>query len=671
MTMKVRLDRSAPAVIAAAVVLLAGLAPSLHANPEAGKQKTWARSGKRYSLAALEGTGARPLAGKFSALCSAKEVRSLDVMNDTLWIGTEGGLYACSVPDNAISAVTGPASISVRALAFDDRGALWVGGDHGISVRSGGRWRSFAEESLPFFARVRCMVQGETRFWIGTYGGGCGYVVNDALAVLSRQDSLLDERVLSIVEETPSTIYFGTASGLIEADTVGWKSLRYGSRLPIGAVNNLAFDEDGNLFCAIAGQGVAVSSFGRVRTFGTARDLPGLEVSGLSLDPTGRIWAAGGAGVSIFDGSEWSPCSTPGLASKKHRYLSIHHDSEGNGFAGTDDGTVVVISRDGVKEISVPQVFAEARVSRVRLCGGAVWLIAGRSIYSYKGAFVKTTPPPGLYADEMADLVASETGELWVATRFGVLHFTGRAWEVFDRKNGLPTEYFTRVARDPSGSLWFATFDGGVVSLASEKWTIYGRENGLPANAIEDLALDAGGKPWIVTRSGEVAHFVQGAWTRMDLPRRENNAPDTTRTADSLYQIDPAIRFLPDAVSGTGASGDMREYCLGFDRGGNCLVGARTGVYRLGTTGWQILDLPKPMKGSRPTALIVTAKGDIWLGTEGSGVLVHRNGEWLRYGVSAGLSDDHVRSLCEDQKGAVWIGTQYGGITRFLPQNGM
>jgi len=671
MSTKVRLDMSAFTIIVVAVGFLAGLAPSTHARPEAGKQKTWVRSGKRYSLAALEGTGARPVAGRFSALCSAKEVRSLAVMNDTLWIGTEGGLYAYGMPDDAISAVTGPASISVRSIAFDDRGALWVGGDYGISVRSRGRWRSFAKESLPFFARIRCMVQGESRFWIGTYGGGCGYVIDDALAVLSRQDSLLDERVLSIAEETPSTLYFGTASGLIEADTLGWKSLRYGSRLPIGAVNRLAFDEDGNLFLAIAGQGVAVSNFGRVRTFGTAHDLPGVEVLGLSLDPTGRIWAAGGAGVSIFDGSEWTACPSPGLASKKHRYLSILHDSEGNSFAGTDDGTVVVISRDNVKEIAVPQVFAESRASRVRLCGGAVWLIAGRNIYSYKGVFAKAAAPPGLYADEMTDFVASETGELWVTTRFGVLHFTGRAWEVFDRKNGLPTEYFTRVAMDPSGSLWFATFDGVVVSLASGKWTTYGMEKGLPANAVEDLALDAGGNPWIVTRSGEVAHFVQGAWARMDLPRRENKAPDITHAADSLYQFDPAIRFLSDAVSGSGASGEMKEYCLGFEKGGTCLVGARTGVYRLGTTGWQVIDLPRSMKGSRPTALIVTAKGDIWLGTAGNGVLVYRSGEWLRYGASTGLSDDYVRSLCEDQKGAIWIGTQFGGITRFVPQNGM
>lgn len=671
MTRKVRLTVSAVAAFALAVGLFFGIASSMHAQVGAGKQKTWARSGKRYSLAALEGGVTRPPAGTFFALCSAKEVRALEVMDDTLWVGTEGGLYAYSMREDAISAVAGPTSVSVRSIAFDDRGALWVGGDHGISIRSAGAWRSFAEESLPFFARVRCLVQGEGRVWIGTYGGGCGYVVGDALAVLSKQDSLLDERVLSIVEETPSLLCFGTASGLIEADTLGWKSLRYGSRLPIGAVNDMVFDEDGNLCLAIAGQGVAVSSFGRVRTFGTAADPPGLDVFGLSLDPMGRVWAAGATGVSVFDGSVWSPWPAPGLASKKHRYLSIRHDGEGNAYAGTDDGTVIVISRDEVKEIAVPQVFTESRVSRVRLCGGAVWLIAGRNIYSYKDAFVKTAAVPELYASEMTDILAGDADDVWVTTRFGILHRTGRAWEVFDRQKDLRAEHFTRVERDQSGTLWFATFDRGVVSYASGTWTAYGRENGLPSDAVSDLALDADGNPWVVARSGEVARFVHGTWTRIDLPRRDSRASDAVPSPDSLNRYDPSIRFLSDAVSGSAEAGVSKGYRICFSKGGTCLVGSSTGVYRMSAVGWQALDLPTQWQGAKPTALIATARGDIWLGTAGGGVFIHRNGEWLRCGASTGLTDDYVRSLCEDQKGGVWIGTQYGGVTRFSPHNGM
>jgi ligand-binding sensor domain-containing protein len=77
------------------------------------------------------------------------------------------------------------------------------------------------------------------------------------------------------------------------------------------------------------------------------------------------------------------------------------------------------------------------------------------------------------------------------------------------------------------------------------------------------------------------------------------------------------------------------------------------------------------MRGLRPTCIIGTAKGEIWVGTAGNGLLIYRGGEWLKFGASTGLSDDYIRSLCEDQKGIVWIGTQFGGITRYTTQSGM
>lgn len=657
---------AAPLAIAATMIIVLAAPPA----PPAAAGETWLRSGERRSLSSLESDANRPAPGRFSVLCSAKEVRSLAVADDTLWIGTEGGLFACGIRNERIVPVTGPGSISVRAIAVDDRGALWVGGDHGIGVRSDDAWTWYPEESAPLFSRVACIVPGEAGLWIGSYGGGCGLVADDAITMLGARDSLLDERVLAIAEENSSAVWFGTASGLMCADSLGWKSLRYGSRLPIGAVRDALFDEDGNLFLAIAGQGVAVYSFGRVRSFGSSGGPPGAEVNALSLDPTGRVWAAGASGISVFDGSEWTQIVPGDRAAKKRRFLSIRHDVEGVCYAGTDDGTVLVVNGAAAKELVVPQTFPESRVSRIVAAGGAMWLAAGSGIYSARETLAKTPAPPGLYAEELTDLFAGETGEIWCTTRFGILHYAGKAWEVFDRKSGLATEHFTRVVRDPSGTLWFATFDGGLVTQTAGKWSALGREDNLPDGTIVDLALDPRGAPWIATRTGEVAHRVQGVWARLELPRPPRAAADTARAGDAIGRLDPAIRFMSDAANGADSHGPASEYCLGFDRAGSCLVGSPDGVYRLGTSGWQLLELPGRLRGSRATAVLGTARGDVMLGTAGGGVLVWRNGEWSRIAASGGLSDNYIRALCEDRGGTVWIGTQYGGVTKYTPPAG-
>ncbi len=670
--MNMKVGPAAPARANKALVLaaLAALLSLPCAYPAAAAQNIWLRAGQRHSLSSLERKRTRDLPGRFSVLCSAKEVRALAVKDDTLWIGTEGGLFAWRMKDDAIVPVNGPASVSVRAIEVDDRGALWVGGDHGISVRSNGAWRWYPKESLPLFARVRCLIPGQTRFWIGSYGNGCGYVVDGAVTVLTARDSLLDERVLSIAEENASTVFFGTASGLVCADSLGWRSLRYGSRLPIGSIRDALFDEDGNLFLAIAGQGVATYSFGRVRSYGAAGAPPGAEVNALSLDSTGRVWAAGASGISSFDGSEWTALAARGPASKKRRFLSIRHDVDGVCYAGTDDGKVLVIFGDDARELAVPQAFPESRVSRIRLCGGTVWLAAGSDIYSSREVSARMAAPPAPYAGEITDICASGSGEVWAATRFGILHYTGRAWEVFDRRNGLATEYFTRVAADPSGTVWFATFDGELAAYTAGKWSVPDGESNVPAGAVEDLAVDPAGNPWVVTRAGEIAHRVQGVWAKMELPRREGEAADTTRAIDALRSLDPAIRFLSDAAPGSNSHSPANEYCLGFDKGGSCLVGSSAGVYRLGASGWRFLELPKALRGARATAVSGAARGDILLATAGGGILVWRNGEWSRLGASNGLSDDYIRTLCEDQNGTIWIGTQYGGVTKYVPPAG-
>ena len=655
---------------AAERLLLAGLLASVFssfARPLPCAGAPWNRSGRRVALASLERGTAGALPGRFSWLCSAKEVRALAVARDTLWIGTEGGLFAMSLSLDHVEPVSGPASISIRALAAEG-GALWVAGDHAVSSRSGGRWRHYTPEANPLFERARCLATGEGRLWIGAFGAGMGYVAGDAATFISLSDPVIDRRVLAIAERSPTAIYVGTASGLMLADTSGWRSLRYGSRLPIGPVASLVFDEEGDLFCSILGQGAAIYSFGRVRAFGAGPGTPGANVRAFSLDPTTRrIWAAGDDGAFIYDGTEWTALSTAGFDGRRRRFLSMKHDAEGTCYLGTDDGAVVVVSRGGAREVRVPQAFPESRIARLRVSGGSVWCIAGGAVLSGRGSFVPAAKPPVLYAGEMNDLLALESGEIWIATRFGILRAAGKTWETIDRRHGLSTEYFIRAARDKTGTLWFASADAGVASFRAGVWTSHTRENGLPSNEIADLVVDGEGRPWIATPSGDVARFIEGIWERVPLPPAGAAPATPSRGADSAGVYDPAIRFLPDADRSATAVSAKGGYRLGLDRAHACLVATESGVYRADAAGFTLVQLPERVRGARATAVLGSSRGEIWLGTAGGGLLVHRGGEWIRITAAKGLSDDYVRSICEDAGGTIWIGTQEGGLSAYSP----
>ena len=70
-------------------------------------------------------------------------------------------------------------------------------------------------------------------------------------------------------------------------------------------------------------------------------------------------------------------------------------------------------------------------------------------------------------------------------------------------------------------------------------------------------------------------------------------------------------------------------------------------------------------KSSQIMASLEDRAGNLWLGTNGGG-LIYRTGESFKlYTMSDGLSNNFVRCLVEDSAGNLWVGTEGGGLNRF------
>ena len=71
------------------------------------------------------------------------------------------------------------------------------------------------------------------------------------------------------------------------------------------------------------------------------------------------------------------------------------------------------------------------------------------------------------------------------------------------------------------------------------------------------------------------------------------------------------------------------------------------------------------LKSNQIMALFEDRAGDLWLGTNGGG-LIHRSGDGFRlYSGSDGLTRNFARCLAEDNEGRLWIGTEGGGLNCF------
>jgi ligand-binding sensor domain-containing protein/signal transduction histidine kinase len=70
-------------------------------------------------------------------------------------------------------------------------------------------------------------------------------------------------------------------------------------------------------------------------------------------------------------------------------------------------------------------------------------------------------------------------------------------------------------------------------------------------------------------------------------------------------------------------------------------------------------------KSNQIMALLEDRAGDLWLGTNGGGLIRRSHDAFRLYTTSDGLSNNFVRALAEDAEGNLWIGTEGGGLNRF------
>jgi ligand-binding sensor domain-containing protein/signal transduction histidine kinase len=110
--------------------------------------------------------------------------------------------------------------------------------------------------------------------------------------------------------------------------------------------------------------------------------------------------------------------------------------------------------------------------------------------------------------------------------------------------------------------------------------------------------------------------------------------------------------------------------------GVNCITRTTDGYLWLGTfegaarfdgvhfTVFDTNNTPE-LKSSQIMTLLEDHARDLWMGSNGGG-LVRRRGETFKtYTTNDGLSNNFVRSLVEDSAGNLWAGTEGGGLNRF------
>jgi signal transduction histidine kinase/ligand-binding sensor domain-containing protein len=441
----------------------------------------------------------------------------------------------------------------------------------------------------------------------------------------------------SLLVTRVGTVWIGTFSGLVSWN--GGKLTRY-PEVDKQFVTSLLEDREGTVWAGTlsGSRGDPGGRLCAIRSGNAQCELNdgafGSFVWSLGEDRSGTLWAGAESGVW-----RWKPGAPRRYATAGMRIGDLSQDDDGRLLIGMSGAGLRQLAADKVEPypirsaINPNALMPDRDVDSNKLLrdrDGGLWIGTHERglIHVYHGRTDVFRKTDGLTGDIIAGIFEDREGNIWVSTSGGFDRFRELPVTNISVKQGLSSDHTSSILAATDGSVWIATHDG-LTKWQNGKTTIFRKTSGLPDNVAQSLYEDDRGRVWVFTAHG-LAYFKGG-------------------------------RFV--AVNGVTSE---EVYSITGDKAGNLWLSGNRGLSHL-VEGRLIEHFPWSVQGRSQQAKVILAdQGGVWLSFwNDGGVLYFKDGEVrASYTAADGLGKGHVPGLRLDRDGAVWAGTEEGGLSR-------
>lgn len=583
----------------------------------------------------------------------------------------------------------------INTILQDHHGFIWLGGESGLGRYDGSSIKLYQSQSsksnaLPSNFIWQLALDHDNMMWIATEGG------------LSRYDSATDsfERlhgigdvsfawssISALAVDHKNQVYIGAWQGLyrVSADRKHMDLFLPNppvARAPNGEqVREITIAPDGKLWLATAGMGVAIFD-PETETFDylihdpdEANSLAYDSVKTIEIDRNGRVWIGTyGGGMSVYNPDSgnfrhypFDPGDEGGLQSAV--VWDIYEDSEGVLWVSLDQGGLARYDETSdTFEHFLHHPYDPSTVASNQLrfifedSNTDLWVGAfpsGVSFYNRsKQLFETHTAKPGEYTsltdNAITSLFQDSEGTIWVGTEGGLNKFnpadgTFTQYRANPRDpHSLNANPILAINEDVRGNLWVGTWAGGLHRFErdTQKFYRYLPDEDDPGSIgckfIWDILEDSENNLWIATETGGLNRYH----------------PETD--SFSSYQHQPQDE--------TSISGNFIWTFMESRQGGQLWLGGFTGLDLFDRASERFHqfphggDSPKSVSSKNIRSLYEDSRGLVWVGTQERGVSIYHpeDGTFQHLDVGDGLPSSSVSSILEDNNGDMWLATTNG-----------
>ena len=516
------------------------------------------------------------------------------------------------------------------------------------------------------------------------------------------------------------------------------------------------------LFVTVIGNCYCFAQTFNFKTYSVEEGLPQSQVQSIFQDSKGYIWFGTIAGgISKFDGKEFKNFGKKeGLCD--NLILAIGEDEFGNIFVGTRSG-LCIFNGKGFQEITkLEKLFPNYRVNSIlkdrfnniwlgTQKKGLIQLIfseSNKGIYLEDITIQNWDNGKGLLSNNVEVLFEDHAGNIWVGTNNGLNRFTnvvglnkslefdsynshnlnlgdniraitqskdGNIWVGttaglsqliiadnrksvqasfrYDIETGLLSNNVSSLTADKKGRIWIGTNEGTSMydpaSFGEIQFINFTKKHGLSNKIIYSLLTDSEGNVWIGTDGGGVNKFDGLRFTYFSEKDGLNNPIIMSITEDNdgdlwFGSLGGGVFRLEkkNIYENTFNSSVFKKYsdmngisnlvlsCI-KDNQGNLLFVHGDGICIYDGNLFSILIKESQINNLGVRSILEDSKGYLWLGTTGGGAIrIPKDGKKLdldhmeTFSTKHGFYNENVRNIFEDSKGNIWFATQ-NGLTKF------
>jgi len=395
--------------------------------------------------------------------------------------------------------------------------------------------------------------------------------------------------------------------------------------------------------------------------------LPEDTVQALAETKDGYLWVGTTGGLTRFDGTRFSIYGTTTLpVSGVNSIFCLEPSRDGGLWVGTEGGGLLHLLNGQVQSYGVSNGLTDGFVRTVlEDRHGTVWVGTDNGLFKVKGDRVERLEmTAGMGSLAVHAISEDKEGRIWVggsrllSIEDGKLHF-------YDLPGSYSSNRVKTVLQTADGSVWVGMVNG-LERLEDGKFKRVPEVEG----TVRTLKQTGDGTLWIGTIGNGLWTYKQGVCSHLTGLLPSNTVLKIFEDADHQIWLGlqaGLVRLNQTSVHVVPLPGGAdADFATISGNGDGSLWAVSSGVYKISegvARPYQFKELPGVMVRN----VFRDHEGDLWVGTDGSGVFRITKHGTEHYSAPRELTNNFVRGFLETRRGEMWICTDEG-VSHLTPQ---